>query len=153
VLCCDQTSWNVVTCSLLYVEASKSQVDTVAWYSLKLVRVKLILLYGNNGMHYFILVNISHSLKRTGIGAMSAWDNRWNTNGICAAHCSQTVQTTANENATNVAADQKMWRSLNEIQELRLSHISNLEVLLDIYWIHTTVHRIHTSFQMIFLNV
>jgi hypothetical protein len=27
------------------------------------------------------------------------------------AHCLQTVQTTANENATNVAADQKMWIS------------------------------------------
>jgi hypothetical protein len=47
------------------------------------------------------------------------------------AHCSQTVHTAANENATNVAADRKMWRSLHEIQELRLSHISNLEVLLD----------------------
>jgi len=47
------------------------------------------------------------------------------------AHSSQTVQTTANEHATNVAADQKMWSSLHEIQELRLSHISILEVLLD----------------------
>ena len=46
-------------------------------------------------------------------------------------HCSQTVQTTANENVTNVAAEQKMWRSLHKIQELRLSHISNLGVLLD----------------------
>jgi len=47
------------------------------------------------------------------------------------AHCSQTVQTTANEHAMNVAADQKMWGSLHEIQELRLSHISNPDVLLD----------------------
>lgn len=47
------------------------------------------------------------------------------------AHCSQTVQTTTNENAMNVAADQMIWKSLHEIQELRLSHISNFGVLLD----------------------
>jgi hypothetical protein len=46
------------------------------------------------------------------------------------AHYSQTVQT-ANENAMNVAAGQKMWRSLREIHELRLSHISNPGVLLN----------------------
>jgi len=49
------------------------------------------------------------------------------------AHCSQTVQTAANENATNVAVDQKMQRSLHKTQELRLPHTSKLKYFLTIY--------------------
>jgi len=47
--------------------------------------------------------------------------------------CSQTVQTASNENATNVAVDQKMQRSLHKTQELRLSHISKLKYFLANY--------------------
>lgn len=80
-------------------------------------------------MHYINLVNISHTLKYSGVRAMSAWGNRCNINGICAC----TLFTTANENAMNVAAIKRCVEAYTRQQELRQSHISNHEALLDVY--------------------